>query len=110
MKKFGSYIVVILLALGFALLWNLADKRDPERLMYEEFGASVYQDEYGSVRARPMDDCEKGDEQLYQLYVCWYDPNNGALKDYQKLGVYEESRLFEGIDHAIEFYQESGSF
>lgn len=109
MKKFGSYFVVILLAFGFAWLWNLTDQRDPERLMREEFGSVVYQDDRGSVRARPMDiDYEEGDETMYQLYVCWYDPDNGALEDYQKLGIYEESRLFEGIDHAIEFYQECG--
>lgn len=102
--------MVILLALAFAWLWDLADRRDPERLMYEEFGTSVYQDENGSVRARPIDDCEEGEEKQYQLYVCWYNPDNGALKDYQKMGIYEESRLFEGIDHAIEFYQECGSF
>lgn len=100
-KTLVTIMFVLALAVMFGWFLNWADSNDPAVQEWEEFGSIYYADDLGGVRVKEVN------EGSYQIYVCWYDPNNGALKEYQTFGIYPEEEVYEGASRAISFYQNS---
>lgn len=98
MKNVKAVIITVLLALAFGWLWSTI----PDDPLYEEYGPVTMATDFGEVRVKDNHEFDG----TYQVYLCRYNADTGAVTEIIGYGAYQEPYVQNGIEAATQALHE----
>lgn len=98
MKK--MFVQFVLITFIIVVCFVFASYLDQSTInLDKEYGSVWYANEEKQIRVLSSEDKE-----IYEIYVCCFDPDTGAVVDIIDYGSYHEETIEYGVRNAISYY------